>query len=177
MAIQPFDWAIYFAKHAKKVTLVHRRSSFRGHIDSVEKISELAKDGKVNLITEAEVIKLKGKDNIDSILIKLSNDNNIDIVTDYWFPLFGLTPKLGPISKWGLNLEKNAILVNNTDYCTNIEGIYAVGDVNTYPGKLKLILCGFHEAAIMAQSAFNRVFPDQKKVFKYTTVMGGVKGF
>ena len=100
------DWAIYFAKHAKKVTLVHRRSSFRGHIDSVEKISELAKDGKVNLITEAEVIKLKGKDNIDSILIKLSNDNNIDIVTDYWFPLFGLTPKLGPISKWGLNLEK-----------------------------------------------------------------------
>lgn len=171
------DWAIYFAKHAKEVTLVHRRSSFRGHIDSVEKISELAKVGKVNLITEAEVITLKGKDKIDSISIKLSNDNNIDIVTDYWFPLFGLTPKLGPISKWGLNLEKNAILVNNTDYCTNIEGIYAVGDVNTYPGKLKLILCGFHEAAIMAQSAFNRVFPDQKKVFKYTTVMGGVKGF
>ena len=171
------DWAIYFAKNAKEVTLVHRRNTFRGHLDSVEKINELAKFGKINLMTQSEVIKIEGKDNLNSVSVKSIDDNIFNLKTDYWFPLFGLTPKLGPISQWGLNLEKNAILVNTTDYSTNIKGIYAVGDVNTYPGKLKLILCGFHEAAIMAQSAFNIVFPDQKKIFKYTTVMGGVKGF
>ena len=171
------DWAIYFSKHAKEVTLVHRRNTFRGHLDSVESLNKLAENGKINLMTEAEVMKIEGEDNIKTISVKYSSDKTINITTDYWFPLFGLTPKLGPISQWGLNLEKNAILVNPIDYSTNIDGIYAVGDVNTYPGKLKLILCGFHEAAIMAQSAFNRVFPDQKKVFKYTTVMGGVKGF
>ena len=88
-----------------------------------------------------------------------------------------MVPKLGPIKNWGLSLDKNSIIVNNLDYSTNIEGVYAVGDVNTYPGKLKLILCGFHEGALMAQSAFKYVFPDQKSSFKYTTVLGGIKGF
>jgi len=171
------DWAIYFSKCAKEVTLVHRRSIFRGHLDSVETINKLANNGKVNLITESEVFKIEGDDNIQSVSIKSSNEQVINLKTDYWFPLFGLIPKLGPIQNWGLNLEKNAILVDTLDYSTNIEGIYAIGDVNTYPGKLKLILCGFHEASIMAQSAFKRVFPNQKKIFKYTTVMGGVKGF
>ena len=171
------DWAIYFYKRAKEVTLVHRRSTFRGHLDSVDTIKKLANQGKINLITESEVFKIEGDGNIQSVSIKSANDQGINLKTDYWFPLFGLTPKLGPIQNWGLNLEKNAILVDTLDYSTNIEGIYAIGDVNTYPGKLKLILCGFHEASIMAQSAFNRVFPDQKKIFKYTTVMGGVKGF
>lgn len=171
------DWAIYFSKRAKEVTLVHRRSTFRGHLDSVDTIKKLANQGKINLITESEVFKIEGDGNIQSVSIKSANDQVMNLKTDYWFPLFGLTPKLGPIQNWGLNLEKNAILVDTLDYSTNIEGIYAIGDVNTYPGKLKLILCGFHEASIMAQSAFNRVFPDQKKIFKYTTVMGGVKGF
>lgn len=99
-------------------------------------------------------------------------ESDLDIKTDFFIPLFGLTPKLGPIADWGLNIDKNAILVNTEDYSTNVEGIYAIGDINTYPGKLKLILCGFHEAALMAQSAFARVFPEQKLSFKYTTVNG-----
>ena len=92
-------------------------------------------------------------------------------------PLFGLTPKLGPIANWGLEIEKNAIVVDNaTDYSTNIDGIYAIGDVNTYPGKLKLILCGFHEGTIMVQSAFKKIHPNKNNVLKYTTV-SGVTGF
>ena len=96
---------------------------------------------------------------------------------DYFIPLFGLTPKLGPIAQWGLEIEKNSIKVDNSlDYQTNVPGIYAIGDVNTYPGKLKLILCGFHEATLMCQSAFQRIYPDKRNVLKYTTV-SGVSGF
>ena len=107
-----------------------------------------------------------------------SKDNKFSKINcDNWLPLFGLTPKIGPIGDWGLEIQKNAIKVDNsTDYSTNIEGIYAIGDVNTYPGKLKLILCGFHEAAIMVQSAFKKVYPNKKNVLKYTTVTG-IKGF
>ena len=171
------DWAIYFTKYAKEVTLVHRRSTFRGHLDSVETINKLANEGKINLIIDSEVFEISGKKNVEKLSIKSSDDQIISLETNYWFPLFGLIPKLGPIQNWGLDLEKNSIKVDPIDYGTNIKGIYAIGDVNTYPGKLKLILCGFHEAAIMAQSAFKLVFPDKKKIFKYTTVMGGVKGF
>lgn len=96
---------------------------------------------------------------------------------DNFIPLFGLSPKLGPIANWGLEIEKNAIKVDNSyDYQTNIPGVYAIGDVNTYRGKLKLILSGFHEAAVMCQSAYQRIFPDKKYIMKYTTV-GGVEGF
>ncbi len=99
------------------------------------------------------------------------------VPTDYFIPLFGLTPKLGPIANWGLEIEKNAIKVNNAlDYQTNIEGIYAIGDVNIYPGKLKLILCGFHEATLMCQSVYNRLNPGKRYVLKYTTV-SGIDGF
>src|SRR5690606_31027789 len=94
------------------------------------------------------------------------------VEADYFIPLFGLSPKLGPIAEWNLNIDKNAIEVNVEDYSTNIDGIYAIGDINTYPGKLKLILCGFHEGALMAQSAFKKVYPEQKLSFKYTTVNG-----
>ena len=100
------------------------------------------------------------------------NKNMRTIESDYLIPLFGLSPKLGPIGEWGLTLDKNAIPVNTIDYSTNIPGIYAIGDINTYPGKLKLILSGFHEGALMAQSAFRFVYPDQKLSFKYTTVNG-----
>lgn len=173
------DWAIFMADIAKEVSLVHRRNEFRGALDSVEKVEELSKLGKIKLITNAEVTDLKGEDKLEQVVIthkaKASEKEIKD--TDYFIPLFGLSPKLGPIADWGLEIEKNAIKVDNSyDYQTNIPGVYAIGDVNTYPGKLKLILCGFHEAAIMCQSAYQRIFPDKKYVMKYTTV-SGVSGF
>lgn len=171
------DWSIFLADVASEVTLVHRRNEFRGALDSVERVAELSKLGKVNLITEAEVKELKGEDHLTAVGIKHNTKGYIHFETDYFIPLFGLSPKLGPIGDWGLEIEKNAIKVDNSyDYQTNIPGIYAIGDVNTYKGKLKLILSGFHEAAIMCQSAYQRIHPDKKYVMKYTTV-GGVEGF
>ena len=169
------DWAIYLADIAKEVSLVHRRKDFRGALDSVEKVEELSKIGKINLITDAEVTDLQGENELENVVIthKASASEKEIKETDYFIPLFGLSPKLGPIADWGLEIEKNAIKVDNAyDYQTNIPGVYAIGDVNTYPGKLKLILCGFHEAAIMCQSAYQRIFPDKKYVMKYTTVSG-----
>ncbi len=172
------DWSIFLADVADEVTLVHRRNEFRGALDSVEKVQELKNEGKINLVTPAEVIQLKGENSLESVVVqKTDTKDNIEIQVDNFIPLFGLSPKLGPIADWGLEIEKNAIKVDNTlDYQTNIPGIYAIGDVNTYPGKLKLILCGFHEATLMCQSAYQRIFPDKKYVMKYTTV-GGVTGF
>ncbi|MGY5848325.1 NAD(P)/FAD-dependent oxidoreductase [Salegentibacter sp. HM20] len=173
------DWAIFLAEIASEVSLVHRRKDFRGALDSVEKVEELSKIGKINLITEAEVTDLKGDENLEAVVISHNAKASEKEIkeTDYFIPLFGLSPKLGPIADWGLEIEKNAIKVNNSyDYQTNIPGIYAIGDVNTYPGKLKLILCGFHEAAIMCQSAYQLINPDKKYVMKYTTV-SGVSGF
>jgi len=171
------DWALHLGKNiASKVTLVHRRDSFRGHLDSIKQINEMSKSGKMDLITNAEVVELIGDNHLNKIKIK-TDQNIISKELDYWIPLFGLTPKLGPITNWGLNLDRNNILVNTTDYRTNVEGIYAIGDINTYPGKLRLILSGFHEAALMAHSAFKHVFPNEKKSFKHTTVLGEIKGF
>ncbi|PIE50589.1 MAG: ferredoxin--NADP(+) reductase [Flavobacteriales bacterium] len=170
------DWSIFLSDVASEVTLVHRRNEFRGALDSVEKVQELKNQGKINLITPAEVVELKGDGKIEELTIK-RGDEMINVETDYFIPLFGLTPKLGPIADWGLEIEKNAIKVNNAlDYQTNREGVYAIGDVNTYPGKLKLILCGFHEATLMCQSVYNRINPGKKYVLKYTTV-SGVDGF
>jgi len=172
------DWAIFLADGvAKRVSLVHRRSSFRGHPDSVDKVFELAKSDRINLLTDSEIIGLEGNGKLNGVTLKHKEKGTFDLKTDYWIPLFGLTPALGPIAKWGLNVSKNSIEVDTLDYSTNIEGLYAIGDINTYPGKLKLILCGFHEATLMVQSAFKRVYPDKKLSFKYTTVMGGVNGF
>ncbi|WP_027076953.1 NAD(P)/FAD-dependent oxidoreductase [Maribacter antarcticus] len=173
------DWSIFLSDVASEVTLVHRRNEFRGALDSVEKVQHLKDLGKIKLITPGEIVGLQGIDTLESVIIRKSTDaaENIMLETDYFIPLFGLSPKLGPIGDWGLEIEKNAIKVDNTlDYQTNIPGIYAIGDVNTYPGKLKLILCGFHEATLMCQSAYQRIFPDKKYVMKYTTV-GGVTGF
>ncbi|MFO8146903.1 MAG: NAD(P)/FAD-dependent oxidoreductase [Bacteroidota bacterium] len=173
------DWSIYLSNIAKEVSLVHRRKDFRGALDSVDKVEELSKIGKINLITEAEVVDLKGEDHLEAVVIRHKGQASDEEVkpTDHFIPLFGLSPKLGPIGDWGLEIEKNAIKVDNAyDYQTNIPGVYAIGDVNTYPGKLKLILCGFHEAAIMCQSAYQRIFPDKKYVMKYTTV-SGISGF
>ena len=172
------DWSIFLADVASEVTLVHRRNEFRGALDSVEKVQQLKNEGKINLITPAEIVGLKGADALNAVTVRKSTDpkEDFELEVDTFIPLFGLSPKLGPIGDWGLDIEKNAIKVNTFDYQTNIPGIYAIGDVNTYPGKLKLILCGFHEATLMCQSAYQRIFPDKKYVMKYTTV-GGVTGF
>jgi thioredoxin reductase (NADPH) len=170
------DWTIELSKLAKKVTLVHRRNEFRGAVDSVEKVQKLKNNSIIDVITPAEVIKLNGKDKLESLEIN-HNDDFKTIETDFFIPLFGLVPKLGGISNWGLDLEKNSIVVNNSlDYQTNVPGVFAIGDINTYPGKLKLILCGFHEATLMCQSAYKIINPNKKNILKYTTV-SGVKGF
>lgn len=170
------DWSIYLSDVAKSVTLVHRRNEFRGALDSVEKVQQMKNQGKIKLITPAEVTALHGETHLEAISITKEGQTT-QYKTDFFIPLFGLTPKLGPIADWGLEIEKNAIKVNNAlDYQTNIEGIYAIGDINIYPGKLKLILCGFHEATLMCQSVYNKLNPGKRYVLKYTTV-SGVDGF
>ena len=170
------DWSIHLSEIAKKVILIHRRNEFRGANDSVASVQKLKDLGKIDVITPAQVSKLNGKNKLESIIVEVNGKEN-QIDTDYFIPLFGLIPKLGPIKDWGLNIENNAIKVNNSlDYQTNIEGIYAIGDVNTYPGKLKLILSGFHEAAVMCHSAYSKLNPGKKNTLKYTTV-SGIQGF
>jgi thioredoxin reductase (NADPH) len=166
------DWTIFLSEVASELTLIHRGDTFRGAPDSADKVYELAKKGKINLILQSHITSINGNGHLKEISIQGKNSDVTTLQADYLIPLFGLSPKLGPIAEWGLQLDKSAIEVNTTDYSTNIEGIYAIGDINTYAGKLKLILCGFHEAALMAQSAFKFVYPDQKLSFKYTTVYG-----
>lgn len=171
------DWTIFLTKVAKEVTLIHRRTEFRGALDSVDKVQDLKNKGLISLITPAEVKKLYGKNHIESISYSVSGGPGQLLEADAFIPLFGLSPKLGPIANWGLEIEKNAIKVNNAlDYQTNIPGIFAIGDVNIYPGKLKLILCGFHEATLMCQAAYKIINPGKRLVLKYTTVTG-VNGF
>ncbi|MFE8422950.1 NAD(P)/FAD-dependent oxidoreductase [Tenacibaculum mesophilum] len=171
------DWSIFLTDVAKSVTLIHRRNEFRGALDSVDKVQELKNEGKLMLITPAEVKGIVGEEKVEGVVVEQKDQEPFTLPCEHFIPLFGLSPKLGPIANWGLEIEKNAIKVNNAlDYQTNVEGIYAIGDVNTYPGKLKLILCGFHEATLMCQSAYKRIHPDKKYVMKYTTV-GGVDGF
>ncbi|ANI89049.1 ferredoxin--NADP(+) reductase [Arachidicoccus ginsenosidimutans] len=167
------DWTIHLAGISKKVTLIHRGETFRGAPDSAEKVFNLAKEGKINLILKANLTKIDGNGVLKEVHYEDENKAIQTINADYLIPLFGLSPKLGPIADWNLDIDKkNQIKVDTTDYSTNIEGIYAIGDINTYTGKLKLILCGFHEGAIMMQSAFKHVFPDKHLSFKYTTVNG-----
>ncbi|QIH32426.1 NAD(P)/FAD-dependent oxidoreductase [Sphingobacterium sp. DR205] len=166
------DWTYHLADIAQQVTLIHRSDSFRGAPDSAEKVFKLAQEGKINLLLSHNLSNLQGNGNLTAIETVSKEKETIAVEADYFIPLYGLTPKLGPIADWGLNIDKNAIEVNTFDYSTNVERIYAIGDINTYPGKLKLILCGYHEAALMCQSAFKFVYPDQKLTFKYTTVNG-----
>ena len=173
------DWSIYLAEKVAtaSVTLVHRRNEFRGALDSVEKVRALKEAGKINLKTPYEVVGLGGEKHLESVVLGQEGGERETLVADAFIPLFGLTPKLGPIATWGVEIERNAVKVNNAlDYQTCIEGVYAIGDVNTYPGKLKLILCGFHEATLMCQSVYNRIYPNKKYVLKYTTVVG-IDGF
>ncbi|HWY97815.1 MAG TPA: NAD(P)/FAD-dependent oxidoreductase, partial [Bacteroidia bacterium] len=166
------DWTIFLANIASEITLIHRGDTFRGAPDSADKVFELANQGRINLILQSHIRGIKGNGHLQEVVIIDRNDQESTIAANHLIPLYGLTPKLGPIADWGLNIDKSAIEVNTVDYATNVPGIYAIGDINTYPGKLKLILCGFHEAALMAQSAFKHIYPEQKLSFKYTTVYG-----
>ncbi len=171
------DWAIFLSNVASEVTLIHRSDEFRGALSSVEKVQSLKDKGQIKVITSAEVIDINGENRIKSITIMHKDNSRNDLDVDHFIPLFGFLPKLGPIGNWGLEIEKNAIKVNNSlDYQTNIKGVFAVGDINTYPGKLKLILCGFHEATVMCQYAYKIINPEKKFLLKYTTVTG-VSGF
>ncbi len=170
------DWTLFLSNVAEKVTLIHRGDSFRGAPDSAEKVVKLAQEGKINLILKSNITKIDGNGHLSEVHVTMHDKTINTINADYLIPLFGLSPKLGPIADWGLDIEKSAIKVNTEDYSTNVPGIYAIGDINTYPGKLKLILCGFHEGALMAQSAFKYIYPDKHLSFKYTTV-NGVHGF
>tara|TARA_A100001011_G_scaffold187229_1_gene195787 strand:- start:8805 stop:9854 length:1050 start_codon:yes stop_codon:yes gene_type:complete len=170
------DWTLELSKISKKVTLIHRRNEFRGALESVKQIQKLKDKNIVDVITPAQLVTINGNEKVQSIDLKV-NEEVVTIETDYIIPLYGLIPKMNIFKEWGLNIEKNAISVNNAlDYSTNIKGIYAIGDINYYPGKLKLILSGFHEAAVMCHSAYNYINPDKKNILKYTTV-SGIKGF
>ncbi|WP_128546583.1 NAD(P)/FAD-dependent oxidoreductase [Larkinella soli] len=166
------DWTVFLADVAREVTLVHRGDSFRGAPDSAEKVYDLAREGRINLILQSNITSIHGNGHLQEVTLVGKDKTVTRLPTDHLIPLFGLTPKLGPIAEWGLQIDRSAIVVDTTDYSTNVERIYAIGDINTYPGKLKLILCGFHEAALMCQSAFKYVYPNQKLSFKYTTVNG-----
>lgn len=171
------DWTMFLAEMAEELTLVHRREAFRGAPDSAAKVQELAKQGKINLVLNSQLKSLQGEEKLESVTVSSKTEGDTEIPCDYLIPLFGLSPKLGPIADWGLNVDKRAVEVDTRDYSTNIKGVYAIGDINTYPGKLKLILCGFHEAALMAHSAYAYMNPDKKAAtLKYTTV-SGISGF
>lgn len=166
------DWTLFLSNVAEKVTLVHRGDSFRGAPDSAEKVVNLAKEGKIDLLLKSNITKINGNGHLKEVYVAGSDKVENTIMADHLIPLFGLSPKLGPIANWGLQVDKSAIEVNVHDYSTNVPGIFAIGDINTYPGKLKLILCGFHEAALMAHGAFKYMYPDKHLSFKYTTVNG-----
>jgi thioredoxin reductase (NADPH) len=167
------DWAIHLSDIASELTLVHRSESFRGSPHSVNQVLKIAKENKIKVLLNSTLKEVQGKKMLENVVVlntKTNETQNIDV--DYLIPLFGLSPKLGPIADWELSIDKNAIEVNIEDYSTNVPGIYAIGDINTYQNKLKLILCGFHEAAIMAHSAYKYIHPEAKYTMKYTTVSG-----
>ena len=162
------DWAIELSK-SSNVNLIHRRDEFTGAQLSVDKIKELEKSGKLKIFTKYQLNSVKGEQNIESIEIKHDNESLEELETDYVLGFFGLIMKLGPIVDWGLNLDKKTIQVNTENFETNLNGIFAIGDICTYPGKLKLILSGFHEGALAARGCFKYARPDEKLRFEFTT--------
>jgi thioredoxin reductase (NADPH) len=163
------DWTLNLQPLAKSLTLVHRRDEFRAAPDSVNKMKALLADNKIRFQL-GQVSALSGDDGqLSAATVKDSKGNETDIPCTRMLPFFGLTMKLGPVANWGINLEENLIPVDTERFETSEPGIFAIGDINTYPGKLKLILCGFHEAALMAQAAVHIVYPEKRIVFQYTT--------
>ena len=162
------DWAIELS-NTSKVILVHRRDEFRGMQASIDKVNELKKEGKIEIYTKYQLDSVSGNEKIESIQIKHDDESVKVIETDYVLGFFGLIMKLGPIAEWGLNLDKKTIPVNTENFETNKEGIFAIGDICSYPGKLKLILSGFHEGALAARGCFKYARPDEKLRFEFTT--------
>ena len=162
------DWAVELSKKSK-VNLVHRRDEFRGAQSTVNKMKELVKSGKINLFTKYQLINANGSDQVQSIDIKHDDGEIINIKTDYVLGFFGLIMQLGPIANWGLNIDKKTISVDTEKFETNQKGIYAIGDICSYPGKLKLILSGFHEGALAARACFKLARPNEKYRFEFTT--------
>ncbi|HTJ02708.1 MAG TPA: NAD(P)/FAD-dependent oxidoreductase [Methylovirgula sp.] len=163
------DWTLNLQPVAKKLTLVHRRDDFRGAPHSVKAMRDLVAEGKIDLKI-GQIETLTGADGeLSSVSCKGKDGALTEIACDRMIPFFGLTMKLGPVAEWGLNLHENLVPVDTAAFETNIPGIFAVGDINHYPGKLKLILCGFHEASLAAQKVYKYVYPDKKLTFQYTT--------
>jgi thioredoxin reductase (NADPH) len=163
------DWTLNLAPVASHLTLLHRREQFRAAPDSVNKMMALAGEGKIDFVL-GQVTGLEGANGqLAAANVKRNDGSTFHIACDAMLPFFGLTMKLGPVADWGLELKDNLIPVDTGAFESNIPGLFAIGDINTYPGKLKLILSGFHEAALMAQQAFHYVYPDKKLVFQYTT--------
>ena len=163
------DWTLNLAPVAQRVTLLHRRDAFRAAPDSVNKMRKLVDEDVIDLAL-GQVAELVGDDGVlEAAKVKLNDGTIHEIATDAMLPFFGLTMKLGPIADWGLNLEENLVPVDTEKFETTTPGIFAIGDINAYPGKLKLILSGFHEGALMAQAAARRINPERKITFQYTT--------
>ena len=168
------DWAIELS-NTSKVVLVHRRDDFRGMQVSIDKANQLKKEGKIEIYTKYQLDSVQGKEKVDSIKIKHDDKSIKEIKTDYVLGFFGLIMQLGPIAEWGLNLDKKTVPVNTESFETNKEGIFAIGDICSYPGKLKLILSGFHEGALAARGCFKYAKPDEKYRFEFTTSSKNVK--
>ena len=168
------DWAVELSKNSK-VNLVHRRDDFRGAQATVDKVHDLAKDGRINLFTKYQMNSIKGESQLESIDIKSDDKEMKTLKTDFALGFFGLIMQLGPIANWGLNIDTKTIEVDTEKFETNQKGIYAVGDICSYPGKLKLILSGFHEGALAARACFKLARPNEKYRFEFTTSSKTIK--
>ena len=169
------DWGIELSNFSE-VTLVHRRTEFRGAPSSLETVKKLEKNGKIRILTPYQLNSIEGDKSIKSVSLKKEDGKIEKLEMDYVLGFFGLIMKLGPIANWGLNLDKKTIKVNTETFQTNQEGIFAIGDICTYPGKLKLILSGFHEAALAARACYKLARPNEKYRFEFTTTSKNIKG-
>jgi thioredoxin reductase (NADPH) len=168
------DWVLNLHEIASRVTLVHRREEFRATRDSVRKMTALLHAGKIDFVL-GECVGVDSFPPLTAVTVRTNAGEQIQVAADIFLPFYGLTMKLGPVAGWGLNFTVNRITVDTEKFQTNVPGIFAIGDINAYPGKLKLILSGFHEAALMAQQAFRHLRPEQRLLFQYTTTSTSLK--